>query len=146
MDREVREASEESLTGLGEAIIGAAMRVHSALGPGLLESAYEICLCHELNKAGLRVARQVALPIRYDGVELEAGYRLDLVVEGCVVLELKSVEKILPLHVAQLLGYLHLGGYAVGYLLNFNVLHMRDGIRRLNDQRKKPPVPPLPPC
>jgi GxxExxY protein len=146
MDREVSEVSEEKSGGLGEAIIGAAMRVHSALGPGLLESAYEICLCHELSKAGLRVVRQVALPIRYDGIELEAGYRLDIVVEDRVVLELKSVEKILPLHVAQLLGYLHLGGYAVGYLLNFNVLHMRDGIRRLNDKRKKPPAPPLPPC
>lgn len=146
MNREVKEVREETLTGLGEVIIGAAMRVHSALGPGLLESAYEVCLFHELSKAGLRVSRQVALPVRYDGIELAAGYRLDIVVEDAVVLELKSVEKILPIHVAQVLSYLNLGGYSVGYLLNFNVLHMRDGLRRLHDKRNKPPVPSLPPC
>ncbi|MCA1978480.1 MAG: GxxExxY protein [Thiobacillus sp.] len=146
MDREAKEVREENLARLGEAIIGGAMRVHSALGPGLLESAYEVCLCHELSKTGLRVARQVALPIRYDGIELEAGYRLDLVVENSVVLELKSVEKILPVHIAQVVSYLNLGGYSVGYLLNFNVSHMRDGIRRLSNKRNNPLVPPLPPC
>ena len=121
----------EGLAPLGETIIGAAMRVHSALGPGLLENAYELCLVHELGKAGLKVSRQIALPIVYDGLRLEAGYRLDVVVEGKVVLELKSVEKLQPLHTAQLVSYLRLGHYPLGYLLNFNVAHMREGIKRV---------------
>lgn len=121
----------EEFAPLGEVIIGAAMRVHSALGPGLLENAYELCLVHELNKRGLLVARQLALPVLYDGIQLEAGYRLDVVVEGKIVLELKSVDRLLPLHTAQLVSYLRLGGYPLGYLLNFNVAHMRDGIKRV---------------
>ncbi len=137
---------EENLHSLGEQIIGAAMRVHTALGPGLLESAYEICLFHDLSKAGLNVARQVDLPICYEGVSLNSGYRLDMLVEGKVVLELKAVEKLSSLHAAQLISYLRLGGYPMGYLLNFNVVHMRDGIRRLRDKKFKPPLPPLPPC
>jgi GxxExxY protein len=121
----------EEFAPLGEAIIGAAMRVHSALGPGLLENAYELCLVHELNKLGLSVARQVALPVFYDGIQLEAGYRLDVVVEGKIVLELKSVDRLQPLHTAQLVSYLRLGRYPLGYLLNFNVAHMREGIKRV---------------
>ena len=121
----------EDLAPLGETIIGAAMRVHSALGPGLLENAYELCLVHELDKAGLKVSRQIALPIVYDGLRLEAGYRLDVVVEGKVVLELKSVEKLQTLHTAQLVSYLRLGHYPLGSLLNFNVAHMREGIKRV---------------
>lgn len=122
---------EENLLYLGEQIIGAAMRVHTALGPGMLEGAYEVCLQHELSKSGLRVARQVDLPIEYDGLKMGSGYRLDMVVEERVVLELKSVDKLAPLHTAQLISYLRLGQYPIGYLLNFNVVHMRDGIRRI---------------
>lgn len=121
----------EEFTPLGEAMIGAAMRVHSALGPGLLESAYELCLVHELNKAGLKVVRQIALPVFYDGIHLDAGYRLDVVVEDKIVLELKAVDRLQALHTAQLVSYLRLGRYPLGYLLNFNVVHMRDGIKRV---------------
>lgn len=116
---------------VGELIIGAAMRVHSALGPGLLENAYEACLAYELEKRGLSVKRQVPMPVSYEGVALDVGYRIDLLVSDAVVLELKAVEKVLPLHGAQLLSYLRLGGYKLGYLLNFNVPHMRDGIKRV---------------
>ena len=112
-------------------IIGCAMKVHSALGPGLLESAYDACLEHDLGRAGLRFQRQVPLRICYDGVVLEAGYRLDLVVEDQIVLELKSVESVLPIHKAQLISYLKLGSYPVGLLINFNIEHLRDGIHRL---------------
>jgi GxxExxY protein len=111
-------------------IIGLAMRVHSRLGPGLLESVYERCLCHELEQVGLAYARQVELPLKYDGVLLDCGYRADLIVSEVVVLELKSVEQIAPLHEAQLLTYLRLSGCRVGLLLNFNTLSLRDGIRR----------------
>jgi len=121
----------EEFAVVGEAIIGASMRVHSALGPGLLESVYEICLAHELNKAGMTVSRQVALPVLYDGISLETGYRLDMVVENKVVLELKSVERLQALHTAQIICYLRLGQYPLGYLLNFNVAHMREGIKRV---------------
>jgi GxxExxY protein len=121
----------EEFVPLGEKIIGAAMRVHSALGPGLLESAYEVCLFHELGKAGLNVYRQVGLPITYDGLRLDAGYRLDIVVEGKIVLELKSVERLQALHTAQLVSYLRLGQYPLGYLLKFNVAHMREGVKRV---------------
>jgi GxxExxY protein len=116
---------------IGEVVIGAAMKVHSALGPGLLESAHEACLAHELTKCSLGVKRQVSLPVVYDGVMLDVGYKLDLLVDDSVVLELKAVEKLLPIHTAQLLSYLKLGGYRVGYLLNFNVVSMRDGIKRV---------------
>jgi GxxExxY protein len=116
-------------------IIGCALKVHSALGPGLLESAYGVCLEHDLRQAGLRFGRQVPLRIRYDDVVLDAGYRLDLVVEDQVVLELKSVEGVLPVHKAQVISYLKLGAYLVGLLINFNVEHLRDGIHRLYPPR-----------
>ena len=116
---------------LGDTILGCAMKVHSVLGPGLLESTYEACMVHEFSKAGLTIARQVALPVRYDGIELDAGYRIDLLVEDIVILELKVVEKLLPIHTAQLLSYLKLSERKLGYLLNFNVAHMRDGIKRV---------------
>ncbi len=112
-------------------IVDAAMCVHSALGPGLLESAYQGCLVHELRKRGLEVRSQVILPVVYDGVTIDVGYRIDLEVAGSVIVELKAVEKLLPLHQAQLLSYLKLSGMRVGLLINFNVLHLRDGIRRL---------------
>jgi GxxExxY protein len=110
------------------------MKVHSALGPGLLESTYEACLLHELSKSGLRSARQLALPVIYDGMTLDAGYRIDLLVEDLVIVELKVVEKFLPIHTAQLLSYLKLSNRKLGYVLNFNVLHMRNGIKRVVNQ------------
>jgi GxxExxY protein len=111
-------------------IIGLAMRVHTRLGPGLLENAYDRCLCHELDQNGLRYARQVDLPLEYDGVLLDCGYRADIIVNNELILELKSVERILPLHEAQLLTYLRLSQCHVGLLINFNTLSLKDGIRR----------------
>jgi GxxExxY protein len=113
------------------AVVDCAMRVHTALGPGMLESVYEKCLRHELIKRGLRVQSQVWLPVWYDGVEIEGGYKIDLLVEDAVVVELKVVEKILEVHRAQLLSYLKLSNKRVGLLINFNVVHLRDGIKRL---------------
>ena len=111
-------------------VVDAAMKVHTALGPGLLESAYEACLLHELRKRGRKILSQVALPVVYDGVKIDVGYRIDLLVEDVVIVELKAVEKLLPIHDAQLLSYLKLGGYRLGLLINFNVLHLKDGIKR----------------
>ena len=116
---------------LGRQIIGCALKVHSSLGPGLLESTYEICLQHELRKLQIDVNRQIPLPVHYDGLDLDAGYRIDLLVGGRVIVELKVVEQLLPLHVSQVLTYLRLSQARLGYLLNFNVLRMKDGIRRV---------------
>lgn len=115
---------------LTEAIIGGAIEVHRAFGPGVLESCYEACLAHELTQRGIAVRRQVELPVEYKGVRVECGFRVDLVVEGHVIVELKTVEKILPIHEAQLFTYLRLTGLRVGLLINFNVIALRDGIRR----------------
>jgi GxxExxY protein len=112
-------------------IVDAAFRVHSALGPGLLESVYEACMLHELGKRGLKVQSQVALPVVYDGIRLETGLRLDLLIESCVVAELKAAEELLPVHEAQLLTYLKLSGLRVGLLINFNVPRIKDGIVRM---------------
>jgi GxxExxY protein len=112
-------------------IVDAAFRVHSALGPGLLESVYEACMLHELGKRGLKVQSQVALPVVYDGIRLETGLRLDLLIESCVVVELKAAEELLPVHEAQLLTYLKLSGLRVGLLINFNVPRIKDGIVRM---------------
>ena len=117
--------------GIGRTILDSAMKVHSALGSGLLESAYEACLAHELKKAGLPFERQVILPIVYDGERLDTGYRIDLLVAEKVIVEVKAVEKVLPVHGAQLLSYLKLSKCKLGYLLNFNVVHMKDGIKRI---------------
>ena len=116
---------------IGDAIIDSAIRVHRGLGPGLLESAYEACLIHSLKRAGLKVADQVEMAVHFEGVTIDVGYRIDLLVENKVVVELKAVEMLRPIHTAQLLSYLRLGGYKLGYLLNFNVPVMRDGIKRL---------------
>jgi len=116
---------------IGHTIIGAAIKVHSAVGPGLLESAYETCLLYELEKQKLTVKRQALIPIRYEDLTVDNGYRIDLLVGERVVVELKAVETILPVHRAQLLSYLRLGGFKLGYLLNFHVAHMRDGIVRI---------------
>ena len=109
----------------------AAFAVHSKLGPGLLESVYEVCLVHELKKRGLVVERQIPLPIEYDGIRLDAGLRLDLLVESCVIVELKAVESLLPVHKAQILTYLKLTGHRLGILINFHVSLIRDGIKRI---------------
>jgi GxxExxY protein len=112
-------------------VVDAAMRVHSILGPGLLEGAYEACLAHELRQRGLRVLAQLPMPVVYKGVRIELGYRADLLVDDAVLVELKAVAKLLPIHEAQLLSYLRLSDYRVGLLINFHVLHLKDGIKRM---------------
>src|SRR5579871_2657574 len=112
-------------------ILAAAIKVHTALGAGCLESTYDACVCDQLRKDGVRFDHQVRVPIVYDGVRVDAGYRIDFLIENCVILELKAVEKLLPLHVAQVLTYLKLSGHEVGLLVNFNVPHLRHGIRRV---------------
>jgi GxxExxY protein len=112
-------------------VVDAAIVVHSALGPGLLESAYEACLAHELRARGLRVVTQLPLPVTYRGAQIELGYRLDVLVDDAVLVEVKAAAKLLPIHEAQLLSYLRLGGYRLGLLINFHVPRLKDGIRRL---------------
>jgi len=112
-------------------IVDAAIKVHNALGPGLLESAYEACLCHELRKRGLQFDSQALLPLVYDGEIIDVGYRVDIIVEKQVIVELKAVEKVTSVHEAQLLSYLRLSGCSVGLILNFNVVRLRDGIKRM---------------
>lgn len=115
---------------VSHAVITAAMKVHSEVGPGLLESAYQACLQHELQQAGFQAAAQVGLPVVYKGVRLELGYRMDLVVESLVIVEVKSVDAISPVHQAQIISYLKLSARCLGLLINFNVVHLRDGIKR----------------
>jgi len=124
-------AEKERLNGITEGIIGAAIEVHRALGPGLLESAYEGCLAFELAERGFKVERQKALPIFYKSVRIDCGYRLDLLVEESVIVEIKAVAAFAPIHKAQLLSYLRLSRCKVGLLINFNVEVLRDGIKRL---------------
>lgn len=114
-----------------EKILGAAIAVHRELGPGLLESAYEACLAYELVERGLHVEKQKALPLTYRGINLDCGYRIDLLVENAVIVELKAVERLEAIHEAQLLSYLKLSQCPIGLLLNFNVIELRQGIRRL---------------
>ncbi len=125
MDRDPSDSSD-----LTRRIIGLAMRVHRRLGPGLLESVYERCLCHELDKAGIPFQRQVSLPVLYDDMPLDCGYVADVIVDSRVILELKAVERTLPLHKAQLLTYLRLSPCRIGLLINFNTVSLTDGIRR----------------
>jgi GxxExxY protein len=127
--REGREGMNENE--LSSAIIGCALKVHKALGPGLLESAYEACLLYELTRSNLKVEPQKGLPLVYQDVKLECGYRVDLLVESKVIVELKAVESINPLHSAQLLTYLKLSYCKLGLIINFNVLLLKDGIRRI---------------
>ena len=126
----VMEANLSELNRVTDKIIGAAIEVHRQLGPGLLESTYEKCLIFELQRIGLVVESQVELPVTYKGMKTDAGYRIDLLVEKSVIVELKAVESILPVHEAQILTYLKLSGNKLGLLLNFNVKLMKDGIRR----------------
>jgi GxxExxY protein len=116
---------------VGKQIVDASIKVHRALGPGLLESAYQHCLAYELRKRGLRVECEVLLPVVYDGVQIDAGYRLDMLVEDCVIVENKAVQRLLPVHEAQLLTYLKLHDRRLGYLLNWNVPLMKQGIKRM---------------
>ncbi|MCH8822598.1 MAG: GxxExxY protein [Planctomycetes bacterium] len=113
-----------------ELIIGAAVKVHRELGPGLLESVYEVCLAHEIAKSGLKVQKQIDVPIRYDDCELDCGFRIDLLIDDEVIVELKAVEKVLPVHEAQLMTYLKLANKRVGLLINFNVVKLTNGITR----------------
>ncbi len=117
--------------GIGKIIVGGALSVHKALGPGLLESAYAVCLFHELVKAGLGVRSEVPVPIVYDGVKLECGYRIDLLAEEKVIVEIKSVESLNDVHLAQLITYLKLSNLRLGFLINFNVKLKKYGIRRV---------------
>ena len=112
-------------------VVDAAYKIHTKLGPGLLESAYDACLAYELTKRGYQVERQKPQPVIYDGLEIEVGYRLDILVNGEVILELKSVEQVLPIHHAQLMTYLKLSGKTLGLLINFNVPVIKQGIRRV---------------
>jgi GxxExxY protein len=116
---------------LTERVTGACMEIHKTLGPGLLESAYEECVCHELRLAGLGFERQRPLPVTYKGVQLDCGYRLDLIIEDKLVVELKAVRELSPIHEAQLLTYLKISGLTVGLLINFNVPVLRRGIKRI---------------
>lgn len=122
--------ADSHLNKITEAIIGAAIEVHRQLGPGLLESAYQECLCKELSLRGIPFERERPLQLEYKGLELECGYRLDILVANLVVIEIKSVETLAPVHEAQLITYLKLGGWKVGLLINFNVAVLKDGIRR----------------
>ena len=129
--RFTREQDRMKTNELTEGTIGAAIEVHRALGPGLLESAYEECLCRELSVRQLPFERQLEVPVDYKGTTVRCGYRVDVLVSGTVVVELKAVETLLPLHHAQLLTYLKLGGWQVGLLINFNVPVLKDGLHRL---------------
>jgi GxxExxY protein len=116
---------------IGGHIIDSSIKVHRALGPGLLESAYQACLKYELQQRGLRVATEVFQPVKYEGLYIDAGYRLDMIVENSVIIENKSVERLLPIHQAQLLTYLRLRDFRLGYLINWNVQLIKDGIHRM---------------
>ena len=122
---------EELINSITSSIIGAAINVHRELGPGLLESTYEACLVYELAQEGIKVERQKALPVVYRGVRLDCGYRIDLLVQGQVVVEVKAVGRLEPIHRAQILSYLKLSGCKVGLLINFNVKMLKDGVCRL---------------
>jgi len=115
---------------LTKAIIGAAMEVHRSLGPGLLESTYEMCLCRELSIREIPFERQAPIPVEYKGVKLDCGYRADIVLEGTILLEIKAIDSLLPIHDAQLLTYPRLGGWQIGLLINFNVELLKYGLRR----------------
>lgn len=118
---------------IGRELVDSAIQVHRELGPGLLEKAYEACLAYELESRGIRVARQVELPVRYRQLKVDAGFRIDLLLDDLVVVELKSVERLIPVHEAQLLSYLRMSNRKLGYLLNFNVYRMKDGVKRMKN-------------
>ena len=127
----------EEITGQ---VITAALKVHSTIGPEVLESVYKTCLQHEVLKTGLHIQAEVALPVLYDGLRMDSGFRIDLLVENLLIVELKCVESILPIHKAQLLTYLRLANKPIGLLLNFNVVHLRDGLKRILNNKYQPVV------
>ena len=124
------EAVSADVNHVGRAVMDAAFAVHRALGPGLLESVYEVCLSEELRQAGLAVERQVGIPVAYGAVRLDVGYRLDLLVDKSVVVEVKSIDALASIHAAQLLTYLRFSGFRLGSLINFNTVRLKDGFRR----------------
>jgi len=126
-----RESIPPDVDRVGAAVVDAAFKVHSHLGPGLLESVYEACMVHELSKRGLKVERQIEVHVEYDGLVLESALRLDLLVADCVIVELKSTDKMIPVYEAQILSHLKLMHLRLGYLINFNVVLIRDGIKRI---------------
>ncbi len=130
ISKQVFQPIEPEVERIGKAVLDAAFKVHTALGPGLLESVYETTMAYEVRKSGLNVATQVSLPIIYDGQKLESGLRLDMLVEKCVIAELKAVETMNPVYEAQIMTYLRLGAVRLGFLINFNVKHLKDGIKR----------------
>jgi GxxExxY protein len=136
---EIRSVVENVLT---DQIIGCAIEVHRTLGPGLLESVYEECLCYELSQLGLRFERQVHLPLSYKGIKLECGHKLDLVVEDSVVVELKAIDELAPIHQAQLLTYLKSSNKKVGLLINFNVQFLKNGLKRVVNRYAGPALKP----
>lgn len=123
--------TQDQLNEISGKVIEFAIKVHTALGPGMLEGAYEICLMHELVSNGFKVKSQVTLPIIYHGIRLDAGYRIDLLVEDSVIIELKAIDRLIPVHEAQLLSYLRMSDLRLGLLINFNVRLLRDGVRRV---------------
>lgn len=131
MDRSLHDDIPNRAEAIATAIVDSAIAVHRVLGPGLLESAYEACLCFELSKREIPFRRQVELPIRYEGILIEAGYRIDVLADDCVVIEVKSAESIIPIHEAQLLTYLKLANLRLGFILNFNVPLMKHGVKRM---------------
>ncbi len=125
---------------IAKVIVDAALKVHRTLGPGLLESAYQKCLAHELQKRGLKLECELVLPILYDGLQIDAGYRIDMLVEDCIIVENKAVEQLLPIHDAQLLTYMKLKKVQLGFLLNWNVRLIRSGIRRMVNNLAQEPT------
>ncbi len=121
----------DELNEISGKIIESAIKVHKALGPGMLEGAYQVCLMHEVVKSGFRVESEIPMPIVYDGIKLSSGYRIDLLVEDSVIVELKATERLMPVHEAQLLSYLRMSDKRLGLLINFNVKLLRDGVRRV---------------
>jgi GxxExxY protein len=135
----MREPVENAIT---DKVIGSAIEVHRHLGPGLLESAYEECLCYELSQLGMSFRRQVQLPVIYKGVRLDCGYKMDLVVEDSVIVEIKAIDHLLPIHCAQLLTYLKAYGRSVGLLINFNVITLKGGLKRIVNRYEGAALPP----
>jgi GxxExxY protein len=131
MQRKVYAPIPADVEKVGKAVLDAAFKVHTALGPGLLESVYETCTAFEVRGSGLHVATQVTLPVVYRDIQMDAGLRLDMLVENCVIVEMKSVENMNPIYEAQLLTYLKLTGLRLGFLINFNVVRLKDGIKRM---------------
>ena len=123
--------SRDELEAIAKQIVDSFIQVHRVLGPGLLESAYQACLAHELRSRGLNARCEVSLPVRYSGIEIEAGYRIDMLVEDCILIENKSVQAMAPIYEAQMLTYLRLYGHKLGFLVNWNVIFIKDGFKRM---------------